>query len=168
MLPVCGFHSNEAELTDGIKYFNHIPNGSESSRMSSASMACRHAVQLTVSEPSCFSQQLQSWHGPPPPFFPPTNINYRLGWGELPRERLRWDPVHWISWLSVLVRIWNSTALPFSIHKAWHRLYSSLTWLTGLREPQRRCQFIRLDPRLFHIMLISWTFTLKWSLKIKD
>lgn len=105
---------------------------------------------------------------PPPPFFPPTNINYRLGWGELPRERLRWDPVHWISWLSVLVRIWNSMALPFSFHKAWHRLYSSLTRLTGLREPQRRCQFIRLDPRLFHIMLISWTFTLKWSLKIKN
>lgn len=70
VLPVCGFHSNEAELTDGIKYFNHIPNGSESSRMSSASMACRHTVQLTVSEPSCFSQQLQSWHGPPASFFP--------------------------------------------------------------------------------------------------
>lgn len=70
VLPVCGFYSNEAKLTDGIKYFNHIPNGSESSRMSSASMACRHTVQLTVSEPSFFSQQLQSWHGPPASFFP--------------------------------------------------------------------------------------------------
>lgn len=102
---------------------------------------------FTVSEPSFFSRQLQSWHGPPASFFSLQQISIiGLAEANCRESGLQRDPVHRISWLSVLVRIWNSMALHVSILKAWHMLYSSLTWLTGLRENPEEVPIYEADP----------------------
>lgn len=158
LLPACGFYLNEAKLTDGIKFFHRIPQWIQelSKVFSLDALLAYSTTSPSQSLPS--SLQLQSWHGPPPSFFFLQQISITGSTEAICRETIGFpDSEYWWGSGTPWPCLSPSSRSDTCFIAAW-------PWLAGLREPQGRCQFMRPNPRLLHIMLIS---CLKWSFKKK-